>query len=105
MKEDIDILFERREELRQNIEKMQKEYSALGRVICKAMDAIQREREREEDTISKLQTQINEQTRNGRTEVYVDNKDLELVSGMAKNEGKSFVDAKELQEMIDEYER
>ncbi len=59
MKEDIDILFERREELRQNIEKMQKEYSALGRIIGKAMDAIQKERE--EDVISRFQ--INEYER------------------------------------------
>lgn len=103
MKEDIQILLNRRKELKEQINKMQKEYSALGRTISKMIKVA--EKEKEQKTLVKLQEQLEQQTRNGRTEVYVDNKDLELVSGIAKNEGKSFVDAKELQEMIDIYEK
>lgn len=103
MEEDIQILLNRRKELKEQINKMQKEYSALGRTISKMIEVAKEEKEQK--TLVKLQEQLEQQTRNGRTEVYVDNKDLELVSGMAMNEGKSFVDAKKLQEMIDDYER
>lgn len=103
MEEDIQILLNRRKELKEQINKMQKEYSALGRTISKMIEVAKEEKEQK--TLVKLQEQLEQQTRNGRTEVCVDNKDLELVSGRARNEGKSFIDAKELQEMIDEYER
>lgn len=103
LKKDLEALFRRREELRQRMNKDSAEYSALGRMISTAMKVA--EEEKEQKTLVRLQEQIEQQTRNGRNDVYVDNKDLELVSGMAMNEGKTFVNAEKLQEMIDEYER
>ncbi len=103
MKEDIQILLNRRKELKEQINKMQKEYSALGRITSKMIEVAKEEKEQK--TLVKLQEQLEQQTRNGRTEVLVDNKDLSLISGMAMNEGKSYIDAKQLQNMIDDYER
>jgi hypothetical protein len=103
MKEDIQILLNRRKELKEQINKMQKEYSALGRTVSKMIEVAKEEKEQK--TLVKLQEQLEQQTRNGRTEVLVENKDLSLISGRAMNEGKSFVDAKQLQNMIDDYER
>ena len=103
MEEDIQILLNRRKELKEQINKMQKEYSALGRTISKMIEVAKEEKEQK--TLVKLQEQLEQQTRNGRTEVLVDNKDLSLISGMAMSEGKSYIDANQLKDMIKDYER
>ena len=102
MKQDIKILFERRKEIQEQINKLQEEYKALGNVLSKIMEVT--EKEIEEETLARVQTQINEQTRNGRTDVYIDNKDLGFITKMEMSDGKSVVDANQLQSMIDNYD-
>lgn len=103
MKEDIETLLERRKKLREQINEMEKEYGALGRVITKILKVT--EEEKQEETINRVQKQINEQTRNGRTQVCIDNKDLGFISRIAMSEGRSYIEANQLQSMIDDYER
>ena len=84
------------------INKLQEEHKALGNVISKIMEVA--EQEQKEQTIARLETQIKEQTRNGRTDIYIDNRDLGFISGLKMSEGKSYVDVNQLQNMIDDYD-
>ena len=102
MKDDIKILLERRKELKEEINKLQEEYTAIGNVLTKVMEVT--EQEQKEETILRLEKQIKEQTRNGRTDIYIDNKDLGFITGMEMSEGKSVVDVTQLQDMIDNYD-
>lgn len=103
MKDNIETLLNRRKELQEQINKLQEEYTALGNVITKILKIA--EQEKEESTLKRINEQIDEQTRNGRTDIYIDNKDLGFISGIAMNEGRSVIDAKQLQGMLDDFER
>ena len=103
MKEDIKILLDRREEIVKEINKLQQEHTAIGNILTKVFD-IEIENKHKE-AVNRINKQIEEQSRNGRTNIMVDNSDLRELGQPAKLGGTSIMDMDKLKSILNEYER
>lgn len=103
MKDDINILLERRRELQLQINKLQEEHKALGNAISKLMEVT--EQEMKEEALSRIKTEIKQQDRNGRTDIYLKKEDIRAIGGAIEGNGRTYIDINEVNELIDEYER
>ena len=103
MKEDIKILLDRREEIVKEINKLQQEHTAIGNLLTKLFD-IELENKHKE-AVENLNKQIEEQSRNGRTNIMVDNSDLRELGQPVEAGGTSIMDMNKLKAILNEKER